>query len=174
MKLAVFPRKLDRLWTASVSVSPWPSSPVLPLPRLPANMERCLSKASELTGLRILTELPPEIAAMILELCEPGELFRLCAVEDIVDTLSETDDTMREPLQSIESWHRGSRPSFTTRSSEEPIRIVIDANGIRSLERPPFSEDTAADRYYATITPEVHDVMSYKVGAMPNIHARSY
>jgi hypothetical protein len=59
------------------------------------------------------------------------------------------------------------------RPSEEPIRIVIDANGIRSLERPPFNEDPAANRYYATITPEAHDALIYKVGAMPNIHTRS-
>jgi hypothetical protein len=110
---------------------------------------------------------------MILELCEPSELFRLCAVEDMVDILSETDDTVREPVQAVQSWHRGSRPSLTTRSSKEPIRVVIDANGIRSLERPPFSEDPAADRYHATITPEVHDTLVYKVGAMPNIHTRS-
>ncbi|KAH7358140.1 hypothetical protein B0T11DRAFT_283780 [Plectosphaerella cucumerina] len=173
MKLAIFSHKLDRLWTASVSVSPWPSSPVLPLPRLPANLERCLSKANELTGLGFLTRLPPELAAMILELCEPGELFRLCAVEDMVDILSETDDTMREPLQTVRSWHRGSRPSLTMRPSEEPIRVVIDANGIRSLERPPFSEDPAADRYYATITPEAHDALIYKYGFCQLISARA-
>lgn len=172
-KLAVFPASLGALWLASISIQPWARSPVLPAFSRPS-LGRFTDRAIELADIPGLRRLPQELVTIIMEHCEPSELLHLCAVEDTVDTLSRVSmetEVMGRPLQCVQSWRRGSRPTLTTTLSEDPMRITIDHKGIKCLER--LSHDDPVDGtdhtgvYYAVVKPEIHDKFIFQVCSLP-------
>lgn len=169
-KLVDTPRKWYRLWVASVSVVPWPLGPsVLPVyPRL--DLQLFTSRASVAIGMLSLRYIPPELATMIMEYSEPCELLRLCTVEGQVTKWLHQDDgaLVYEPIRKLRRWRRGSPPKFRDRESQHPVRVVVDARGIRCIE--PLhacAHHVQPGDHFAFITPNQDDSLMIEVSPTP-------
>lgn len=133
--------KYRRLWAASLAMTAWQagSSLLLPPQRV---LDREISFVDDALGTNMLTKLPPEIACMVLDLLGPYATRRYSVTAEQAAKLS-LKQTLSQTLKlpNIQNWERDGSdlPLICHDSPDAPpyMRICIDSNGIRQIERIP-------------------------------------
>ncbi|KAL1893289.1 hypothetical protein Sste5346_006465 [Sporothrix stenoceras] len=99
-----------------------------------------------------LLKLPAELVEMIREDSAESLIWRYAAVLDRCQPLAGEDNQLTSmPLTDIAAWERGSPAQVSDNTADNPIlRLMIDARGLRSIER------------LAALPPATHDRHSYK------------
>ena len=135
---------LDRLWLARLwGRQPWADPPVPPLgltgnsPAI-STFLRCAVRC----GLPGLTTLPLELLEIIQSLSKPHYIWRYVVALDLATRLSAEPSRPLQsfPLATVASWERGCAPVCGEEqgdASRPMIRLTIDCEGLRKIERLP-------------------------------------
>ena len=156
-----WPDKWRRLMRVCISRHPWTRSQILRMePRRTRNITVVMARATLITGLAWLADLPFPAIDLILEHLHSSasEFIRLCAAEDVYLGMLERQGRELHELSVVRSWSRGAPPVLCESDTETPVLLTIDARGIRKLERLVSSSTEASrgrhDEVYSAIIPQ--------------------
>lgn len=128
------PETFERLHTIGSFRSPWPRAELLRLrdkrPDSSATFREVVSKI----GIPRLRDMPQEILEMIQHLTPNAQIWRFTRT---IDAACSVVLTPRKKLKlgTIDLLERGKRPSIGLSSGETFVRIILDLDGIRLIER---------------------------------------
>lgn len=121
-----------------------------------------IASGSDLAPLRYL---PVELLDIVKRLSPHAWLWRFLSVLDLSCRAPSTVQPLRTfALDDIEAWKRGDDTPTISGDKRSAVRITIDSDGIRNIERlcerPAFSQTSSSDRAY--IVEEVATISGVK------------
>lgn len=146
-------RSLGTLRTTLLFKNPWSKMPSLHL--LPST-DRSLCMRDELGGIPDLAKfraLPMEILDIIKQFSLQTSFWRcLSALCFARRAIPSTRSTQTLPLKDVGSWRRGNQDLLVSNDDRSVMKITIDSDGIRQVERlhelPAYAPETSRHHYF--------------------------
>ncbi|KAI5467578.1 hypothetical protein BGZ63DRAFT_449696 [Mariannaea sp. PMI_226] len=127
---------IHRLWIAACWRRPWFEADPL---NLSPGMDiiAAMHRAADVCEMPQLRSMPNEISQMIWNQTPTISLWRYSSVLQLAAALSETNQIgqILAYLGDVFSWQRGSAPVIERCSAKPIVRLTIDAQGLRKIER---------------------------------------
>ncbi len=135
----------ETVWTALAWRLPWRAAPTLFLGQ--NSLPSSVFTIADRLGIP-LKRLPTELIYLIRNHSQHAKFWRYCSAADLGLELSRVVHAMVKsvPLATLSGWERGSVLATANRTSSLPVRLTIDARGIRRVER--ISDDLASKTGY--------------------------
>lgn len=162
-------RSLDYLWVVTAWRTPWGRAPKF---RLEEKVVKSVSSVFNHVNIPRIRSLPPEILQIIYEYSATSIIWRFNTASEVIQrlTIPSSDHLLSIPLHKVSAWKRSGQPRTTETAHNLPVvRLTIDSQGIREVERlpgnPPFRRWRTDDFVFVTLNHEFLDgaVAHFKV-----------
>lgn len=166
---------LERLWRATAWRKPWRDAPPVILAERTGVTSTAIATVAQKYDLLKLSRMPLEIRGMVRDYSGSALFWRLVAALDLAAQFEAlpTKDFDYIPLCNVAGWERGRLPTQSTDLHHLPIiRLTIDSQGIRKLERLSASELRYSSRRFDNMVFVVKDEGCFK-GVMMLFKVRS-
>lgn len=135
MRESKFEDKLYRLYTLANWTRPWSAVSSLHLDPH-TDVPRGIFLAAEIYNIPQLASIPAEIANSIRDYSRLDIIWRFASVLDRIERLSNADPQLDSlPLREVSMWERGGRPTVLADPCGGVIRLTIDSQGLKKIER---------------------------------------
>ncbi|KAL6414356.1 hypothetical protein AUP68_00874 [Ilyonectria robusta] len=165
-------RSLDYLWVVTAWRTPWRRAPKF---RLEEKVVKSVSSIFNHVNIPRIRSLPPEILQIIYEYSATSIIWRFNTASEVIQrlTIPSSDHLLSIPLHKVSAWKRSGQPRTTETAHNLPVvRLTIDSQGIREVERlpgnPPFRRWRTDDLVFVTLNHELLDgaVAHFKFGSL--------
>lgn len=165
-------RSLDYLWVVTAWRTPWRRAPKFRLEETVVKSDWSVFDHVNISRMRLL---PPEILKMIYEYSATSIIWRFNAASEVIQrlTIPSSDHLLSIPLHKVSAWKRSGQLRTTeTAHNLQVVRLTIDSQGIREVERlpgnPPFRRWRTDDLVFVTLNHELLDgaITHFKFGSL--------